>query len=354
MRKGVEQRDKYGYNASTVTDRMTELSDIQKQFQTRIKEATTMDALQQLRVAVLGKKGTLTEILKTIPSLDPSERKTVGTQANQLRETFEQQITEKEEQLQDRQVAEQLQKEWRDTTLPQATTRGHIHPIMQTQRKVERIFTSMGFMIFDGPELESEFFNFDAVNTPADHPAREAQDTFWLEDGNLMRTQTTSVQVRAMREHGPVMRGIVPGKVFRNERLDDTHENTFFQIEGIMIDKHLTVAHLIATMKTLVSKVLEQDVEVRLRPGYFPFVEPGFELDAKVTFQTDRGEKTKWIELIPCGMVHPAVLREGGIDPAEYTGFAFAVGLDRLTMMQFDIANIRHFHSGNLDFLQQF
>jgi phenylalanyl-tRNA synthetase alpha chain len=221
----------------------------------------------------------------------------------------------------------------------------------------------MGFSWQDGPEVESEHYNFDALNIPGDHPARETQDTFWLDDGNLLRTHTSPVQIRTMRRFAqdfqPPLKVIVPGRCFRAETVDKTHEHTFYQMEGLVVDRDVSVANLIHTMKTCLRVVLgRQDLKVRLRPGFFPFVEPGFELDVNCPFCHGKGcsvcKQSGWIEILPCGMIHPNVLRQGGIDPEKYTGFAFGMGLQRVVMLRYGIDDIRLFMGGDARFLRQF
>jgi phenylalanyl-tRNA synthetase alpha chain len=221
----------------------------------------------------------------------------------------------------------------------------------------------MGFSWQDGPEVETEHYNFDALNVPPDHPARDSQDTFWLDDGNLLRTHTSPVQVRTMRRFAadfrPPLKVIVPGRCFRAETVDKSHEHTFYQMEGLVVDRGVSVANLIHTMKTSLRVVLgRDDLQVRLRPGFFPFVEPGFELDVNCAFCRGRGcsvcKQSGWIEILPCGMVHPNVLRQGGIDPERYTGFAFGMGLQRVVMLRYGIDDIRLFMGGDLRFLRQF
>ncbi len=217
---------------------------------------------------------------------------------------------------------------------------------------------SLGFTVLDGPEVETEYYNFDALNIPADHPARDMQDTFWLKDGRLLRTHTSPVQIHGLEKLGPPLKIIAPGRVFRNEEVDPSHEHTFYQLEGMMVDRDVSVAHLIYFMKTLLSAVFHREVTVRLRPGFFPFVEPGFELDIQCLICSGKGcpvcKQSGWVELLPCGLVNPAVLRHGGVDPDQWSGFAFGLGLTRLAMMRYGIDDIRLFSSGDLRFLRQF
>jgi len=253
--------------------------------------------------------------------------------------------------------------DWLDVTLTkpgllQEYQRGHLHPISQIQYEIEDIFTSMGFEILDGPEVETDYYNFEALNIPPYHPARDMQDTFWTEDGNLLRTHTSAIQIRGMERLKPPFRVIGPGRVFRYESIDASHENTFYQVEGMMIDKDISVAHLIYFMKTLLKEIFKRNITIRLRPGYFPFVEPGFELDIQCLICGGKGcsvcKYSGWLELLPCGLVQPNVLRYGKIYPDKWSGFAFGLGLNRLVMMRYGINDIRHFLSGDIRFLYQF
>lgn len=227
---------------------------------------------------------------------------------------------------------------------------GHIHPISQMIREINAIFYDMGFEFAEGPELEEEKYNFDALNVPKDHPSRDMQDTFWIDDTHVMRTHTSPVQVRYMESHKPPIRIIVPGKAFRNEATDATHEAQFHQFEGLVVDKNVTLAMLKNTLEIFFTKFFGNDIKVRFRPGFFPFVEPGVEVD--ILHKSARGEK--WLEVMGAGMVHPNVLKNAGLDPKEYQGFAFGVGIERLAMIRYGIDDIRLFHSGDLRFINQF
>jgi len=253
-----------------------------------------------------------------------------------------------------------------DTTLPgEKIVSGHLHPLTLVQRDLEKIFSSMGFMILDGPELESDYYNFEALNIPKTHPARDMQDTFYIDHKNkdgehdmVMRTHTSNVQVRAMEKYGAPLRCVVPGRAFRSEATDACHEHTFNQMEGLMIDKNISLANMIAVMQELLSGVFRREVKVRIRPGFFPFVEPGVELDINCAICGGKGcsscKHSGWLEILPAGLVHPNVLRAGGIDPKKYQGFAFGLGLSRLVMMKYGIDDIRLLQSGDLHFLKQF
>jgi phenylalanyl-tRNA synthetase alpha chain len=287
-------------------------------------------------------------------------RGAVGAKANAIKQAADEELARLREVEEAATLARDRAGADFDATLPGAhVERGSLHPIVQVQRELEDLFTSMGWLVLDGPEVETDFYNFEALNIPRDHPARDMQDTFRCDaDGKLvMRTHTSPVQVRAMQRLKPPFRAIVPGKVFRQETTDASHEHTFHQMEGLCVGRDISVGHLIGAMKTLLRGVFGRDIEIRLRPGYFPFVEPGFELDARCPFCTDGCrvcKRSTWIELLPCGMVHPNVLRSGGIDPEQWTGFAFGLGLSRLVMLRYGIDDVRHLLGGDLRFLEQF
>ena len=336
-----------------------QLSQLQASALTRIESAADPEGLEVVRVDVLGRKGTLAQISKEMAKLPPEEKATIGKRLNAAKQALEGAFETKKSGFEAALLAAKLDSEWLDLTLPAPGTRpGSLHPLTRIQREIEEVFTSMGFAVLGGPEVESEYNNFDALNIPPDHPARDMQDTFWLEGGHLLRTHTSPVQVRGMRKLGPPLRMIAPGRVFRNEEVDASHEHTFYQLEGMMIDREVSVANLIYFMKTLLSAVFKREVTVRLRPGYFPFVEPGFELDIQCLICGGPGcpvcKQSGWVELLPCGLVHPNVLRMGDIDPETWNGFAFGLGMTRLVMMRYAIDDIRLLQSGDLRFISQF
>jgi phenylalanyl-tRNA synthetase alpha chain len=321
--------------------------------------ADTAQELEEARVASLGRKGTLAQISKDFGKISAEERAALGKLLNLVKQDLESAYEEKKRYFEQAELTRRLAGEWIDVTLPAPGIRpGSLHPITLIQNEIEDLFTSLGFAVLYGPEVETEEHNFDALNIPATHPARDMQDTFWLSNGQLLRTHTSPVQVRGMRQFGPPLRMIAPGRVFRNEEVDASHEHTFYQVEGMMIDRDVSVANLIYFMKTLLSGVFHRDVTVRLRPGYFPFVEPGFELDIHCLICDGAGcpvcKQSGWVELLPCGLVHPNVLRLSGIDPEEWGGFAFGLGLTRLAMMRYGIDDIRQLQGGDLRFLTQF
>ena len=325
----------------------------------RIEDAKSMEALEAVRVEVLGRKGTLGQFSKEFGKLAPQERAAAGKALNAAKEALESALEARKHSFDTEALNARLGSEWIDLTLPAPGPRpGSLHPVTQVQMELEDLFTSLGFAVLDGPEVETEYHNFDALNIPASHPARDMQDTFWLTDGNLLRTHTSPVQVRGMERLGPPLRMIAPGRVFRNEEVDASHEHTFYQVEGMMVDRNVSVAHMLYFMKTLLSAIFRREVTIRLRPGYFPFVEPGFELDIQCLICGGPGcavcKQSGWVELMPCGLVHPNVLRMSGIDPDEWGGFAFGLGLTRLAMMRYGIDDIRLFESGDLRFLRQF
>jgi phenylalanyl-tRNA synthetase alpha chain len=324
-----------------------------------LEQAATLDALETIRVEALGRKGKLAEVSKTFGKLTPEDRARVGKLLNTVKQDLETRLEQRKDALASVAQVARLQSEWIDLTAPAPGVRpGSLHPITQVQRELEELFVSLGFAILDGPEVETEYYNFDALNIPADHPARDAQDTFWLKDGRLLRTHTSPVQVHALEKLGPPLKVIAPGRVFRNEKVDASHEHTFYQLEGMMVDRDVSVAHLLYFMKTLLSAIFHRDITVRLRPGFFPFVEPGFELDIQCLICGGKGcavcKHSGWVELLPCGLVNPAVLRHGGVDPEQWNGFAFGLGLTRLAMMRYGVDDIRLFASGDLRFLRQF
>ncbi len=325
----------------------------------QLETASTLDAVEAVRVEFLGRKGKLAEISKEFGKLAPEERARIGKVLNAVKQDLEGKEEAKKSALNGIALDKRLASEWVDLTAPApGVVPGSLHPITQVQREIEELFVSLGFAVLDGPEVETEYYNFDALNIPADHPARDMQDTFWLNDGRLLRTHTSPVQVRALEKLGPPLKMIAPGRVFRNEEVDPSHEHTFYQLEGMMVDRNVSVSHLIYFMKTLLSAVFRREVTVRLRPGFFPFVEPGFELDIQCLICGGSGcpvcKQSGWVELLPCGLVHPAVLRYSKVDPEKWSGFAFGLGLTRLAMMRYAIDDIRLFASGDLRFLKQF
>ena len=325
----------------------------------RIASAGSLEELEPVRVEFLGRKGAIDQFFKQMGKLAPEERARAGKLLNDAKRELEAAVEARRQTLARKALDARLDREWVDLTLPApGPRRGHLHPITRIQRELEELFVSMGFAVLDGPEVETEYHNFDALNIPGDHPARDSQDTFLLPTGDLLRTHTSPVQVRGMERLGPPLRMIAPGRVFRNESVDASHEHTFYQIEGMMIDREVSVAHLLYFMKTMLAEVFRREVNVRLRPGFFPFVEPGFELDVQCLLCGGAGcavcKQSGWVEQLGCGLVHPNVLRMSGIDPEQWNGWAFGLGLTRLVMMRYGIDDIRYLQSGDLRFLEQF
>ena len=332
---------------------------LQQQLQNDLNQATTAEQVEQVRIKYLGRKGLITNFAKEtdFSKLSADEKKDFGQKLNDLKNFATEKLQEAVERVSV--TAAPATHRLLDLTVPgSCSTLGAMHPISMVQIELEAIFEGMGFTVLDSPEADTEYSNFESVNIPADHPARDMQDTFWLKNEMVLRTHTSSNQVRALKRFGAPFRGIFPGRCFRYEAIDPSHENTFFQCEGLMVDENISVANLIGVMKTLLSEIFKRDVKVRLRPGFFPFVEPGFELDLNCLFCGGSGcptcKNSGWIELIPCGLVHPKVLEHGGIDASKYSGFAFGLGLTRLAMMKYGIRDIRYFNSGDVRVLEQF
>ncbi len=325
-----------------------------------------LQELDNIRVKYMGKKGLITDLLKGMKDLSNDERKTFGALVNELKQTAGDKITAKTEELKEAQIRKEIESmPLFDVSIPTNLDRGSYHPITLVQRECEKIFKSMGFTVEDYSEVVTDYECFESVNIPKNHPARDMQDTYYLENGQLLKSQTSAAQNAILRKYGDALKNegkpikaIFPGRCFRNEATDACHENTFFQMEGMMVDKDISISNLIYFMKTMLSEVFKKDIKVRLRPGFFPFVEPGFELDISCLICGGEGcpscKHSGWLELCPCGMIHPEVLREGGIDPEEYTGFAFGLGLTRLAMMKYGVKDIRDLNSGSLKALSQF
>jgi phenylalanyl-tRNA synthetase alpha chain len=321
--------------------------------------ANALDELQRIERAVLDKGGELNQILRGLKDLDAAGRRDAGQAANVSKERLAAALAAKRQAIADGAVAAALAAERIDPTQPgPRRALGHEHAMRAVMRELDDLFESMGFTVVDGPEVETDFFNFEALNIPPNHPARDAQDTFYVEGGNVLRTHTSGMQIRAMRKYGAPLRLVAPGRVFRNETQDAGHEHTFHQLEGLLIDEGISVGHLKGVLEQVLARLFGGEVRTRLRPHYFPFVEPGLELDFQCRICDGAGcptcKRTGWIELCGCGMVHPKVLAAGNVDPEKYSGFAFGMGIDRLTMMRHAIPDIRWLMSGDLRFLRQF
>ncbi|MDR1002001.1 MAG: phenylalanine--tRNA ligase subunit alpha [Oscillospiraceae bacterium] len=324
-----------------------------------LAKADSSAQVNELRISYLGKKGSVTDLLKQLKDIKGSEKKTVAEGINALKSFVESEIAAKTALIAKREEDAAIEATERyDVTMPSAERLGSLHPVTIIQREVEEIFESMGFTIEDYSEIVTDYQCFESLNIPKHHPARDMQDTYYIENGQLLKTHTSAAQNAIMRKYGAPLRAVFPSRCFRNEATDASHENTFFQMEGIMIDENISISNLIYFMKSMLSEVFRKDINVRLRPGFFPFVEPGFELDISCLICGGDGcptcKQSGWLELCPCGMIHPNVLTAGGIDTEKYTGFAFGLGLTRLVMMKYGIKDIRMLNSGSLDALSQF
>lgn len=331
-------------------------------FKNALKELDSVnlsDEIEKVRVKYMGKKGELTSILKKMGSLSKEERPIMGQLANKIREDLENKINSRKEEIKDLQLKHRLQSEKIDVTLPGKRHRlGHKHPLEIVLDEIKEIFIGMGFSIKEGPEVECDKYNFELLNIPKDHPARDEQDTFYVNDDIVLRTQTSSVQIRTMQSSCPPIKIISPGRVYRCDTVDATHSPIFHQIEGLVVDKGVTFANLKWTLETFVKKLYGNDSVIRLRPHHFQYTEPSAEIDVQCFSCHGKGcrlcKNEGFIEILGCGMVHPQVLRNCGIDPDEYSGFAFGVGLERLTMRRYKIDDIRLFYENDVRFLNQF
>ena len=332
---------------------------LKEEFEEFCKNVKSLADVESLRLDFLGKKGKITNLKADFRLVPNEQKKEIGMLINNLKTNVEETAKNLKEKVEALALEEELKNDKKiDYTLPVDLKTGALSPRTILQKQIIDTFVSMGFIVEDGNEIETEYNNFDSVNVPASHPARDMQDTFWLDNGEVLKTQTSAAQNRILRTHGPKCRVIFPGRCFRNEALDATHENTFFQVEGVVVDENVSVANLIYFMKQMLKGVFKKDVNVRLRPGFFPFTEPSFELDATCPFCGGKGcnscSKTGWLELCPCGMIHPNVLKMAGIDPDKYNGFAFGLGFDRLVMIRTGLEDIRYLNSGNIKLLSQY
>ena len=340
--------------------------ELKEKFVSELEKIDNLADIENIRVSYLGKKGSVTDLLKGMKELSNDERKVFGQKVNELKGLVNEKITEKTQELKEKEIQKEIElmPEF-DLSMPPVMDRGSYHPITLVQRECERIFKSMGFTVEDYSEIVTDYECFESLNIPKHHPARDMQDTYYLTNGQLLKSQTSAAQNAIYKKYrdalvndGVPIKAIFPGRCFRNEATDACHENTFFQMEGVMVDKNISISNLIYFMKTMLSEVFQKDIKVRLRPGFFPFVEQGFELDISCLICGGEGcpscKHSGWLELCPCGMIHPEVLKAGGIDPDEYTGFAFGLGLTRLVMMKYGIKDIRDLNSGSLKTLSQF
>ena len=326
---------------------MQALDDLVQRAKSEIDTAATLSALDAVRVAWLGKKGTLTQRLRQLSSLPPQQRPAVGQQINTAKAAIQAHLDSRRQRLERDALAQTLLQDRVDVTLPgRGVSLGGRHPVTHTMARIERIFRDAGFGVRTGPEIEDDYHNFTALNIPENHPARALHDTFYFPDGKLLRTHTSPVQIRSMVEEGAPIRIIAPGRVYRCDS-DQTHTPMFHQVEGLVVDRGISFANLKAVLHQFVESFFERDARLRFRASYFPFTEPSAEVD--VLWGDDR-----WLEILGCGMVHPNVLRNAGIDPEEFTGYAFGMGVERLAMLRYDVRDLRTFFENDLRFLRQF
>ncbi len=316
-----------------------------------IQSAQSLDALEAQRVALLGKSGVITAELKSLGALSPEERKQRGAEVNTARDKIAEAIAARRAQLEQAALDQRLASESIDITLPgRGAQRGSIHPLTRTLERIESIFVSLGYEVAEGPEIEDDWHNFEALNFPAHHPARAMHDTFYFDDGRLLRTHTSPVQIRAMKGKQPPLRVIAPGKVYRSDS-DQTHSPMFHQVEGLLVDASATMAELKGTLAAFLHAFFGREFEMMFKPTYFPFVEPG--ADVIIRWELPNGD-SRWLEVLGCGMVHPNVLSNCGIDPERYTGFAFGMGVERLAMLRYGVTDLRAFFENDIRFLKQF
>ncbi|MCD6270760.1 phenylalanine--tRNA ligase subunit alpha [bacterium] len=344
-----------------------DIKNLKKQAQKELNLLVKIDDLKEFEKKYLGKKGKVTELLKSLKNLPQKERRLIGKEANELRDKLMLAIKAKKEEIKRNEIEEKEKQEWIDITVPaKKIEKGHLHPLTQVAEKVEEIFMSLGFSVIEGPEIENEWYNFDALNIPKDHPARDLWDTFWIKEPStknqepklLLRTHTSPVQIHYMEKHKPPLRIISPGRIYRYEATDASHEINFYQVEGLMIDKDTSVANFYFIMEEFFKSFFGKETKIRLRPSFFPFTEPSFEIDVLCSICKGKGcsvcSQRGWIEIAGAGMVHPNVLKAVKINPKNWQGFAFGMGLDRLAMMKYKINDIRLFYSSDLRFLKQF
>jgi len=340
-----------------------QLKQLKQQFDTALSAAASISDIEKIEHGYFSRKaGKMTMLMKDMKAMSVDEKKTFGKHLNELKKDLVASLKKKREELEVGEWEQRLEKESVDVTQPQLPRRkkGHLHPITTAMREMSEVARSMGFIVEDGPELESDYYIFEALNIPKHHPARDSQDTFYIKDHSdwAMRAHVSNMQVRLIQKYGTPIRAAYPGRVFRNEALDATHGHTFYQFEALVVDRDINIGHLVGIIEELLMGLFGREVPVRLRPGYFPFVEPGFEMDIQCFMCKGEGcricKKTGWVEMLGCGLMHPRVIEEAGYDSSEWNGLAFGMGLDRLVMMKYGIEDIRHMHSGDLRFLEQF
>lgn len=330
---------------------MKEISEIEKQFKEAFKKVNTLDDLEQMRVQYLGKKGPVQGLMKLLGSLSKEDRPKAGKDINELKQKITKSLEEGRAKLQEKAFEASYEEEKIDVTLPGAPSFSKgMHVVQHFLEEVLNLFKGMGFSVQYGPHTENEYYNFDALNFPEDHPAKDMHDTFYLSPEILLRTHTSNSQIRTMKEHTPPIRMVSPGRCFRNEDIDASHHIMFHQVEGLYVDEGVSFVDLISTLEDFVKKLLGENTKIRFRPSYFPFVEPGLELDVLWC----KGGEEKWLEILGAGMVHPNVLKNVGVDPEKYTGYAFGMGIERLVMLTYGIDDIRYLTENDLRFLKQF
>lgn len=335
-----------------------ELEALVAQAKAEISSCDQLAELEHIRVRLLGKKGELTNLLKSLGQMEPEARRQAGAVINTAKEQLTSALDERRDELEAKQLEQQLANESIDVTLPgHGQSVGGLHPVTRVRQRIEKLFASAGFSVVDGPEIEDDWHNFEALNIPGNHPARAMHDTFYFGDGRLLRTHTSPVQVRAMQKIGAPLRVIAPGRVYRCDS-DMTHTPMFHQVEGLVIDKDISFANLKAVLHDFMKSFFEADVGMRLRPSYFPFTEPSAEVDISCVACEGKGcrvcKHTGWLEVAGCGMVHPNVLKSVNIDPEQYTGYAFGMGVERLTMLRYKVNDIRLYFENDINFLKQF
>lgn len=334
-----------------------QLIEIKNKALEEIRDCQDLKTLKSIKIKYLGRKGQLTAILRSLKDLDEKERKEKGRLANLIKREIEEAIRAKSKKFQV--LGYKLREGWLDVTVPGLKhPQGHLHPRTIVLRQIEEIFQSMGFSVVEGPEIETDWYNFEALNIPKDHPARDMQDTLYINEELVLRTHTSPMQVRYMEKHQPPLKIIVPGKVFRREATDASHDYQFYQVEGLMVEKNVSIANFKAIIEEFFNRLYKQKVKIRLRPSYFPFTEPSFEVDMSCFVCHGQGcsvcAHTGWLEMAGAGMVHPFVFKSSGYNPNDWQGFAFGLGLERIVMMKYKIDDIRLFSSGDLRFLRQF
>jgi len=338
-------------------DILQKLKGIEQEFKERIDNCNTIDVLEEMRIKFLGRKGELTGVLRSISELSPEDKKAAGKQSNILKNKFSKDIDQKKEHLEE--VGQVSKKNDTDVTLPGVMPQiGSIHPISQTMSRINEIFVSMGFKIAEGPEIDDEFYNFEALNIPADHPSRDAFDTFYLKDKYLLRSHTSNVQIHEKQKQDPPIQMIMPGRVYRPDAVDASHSFMFHQVEGLMVDKNIDFADLKGALSVFCKTMFGENIKMRLRPHFFPFTEPSVEVDISCIMCEGKGCRVcsgnGWLEILGAGMVDPNVFKSVGYNPEQYSGFAFGMGVERIAMLKHGINDIRLFYENDIRFLKQF